>query len=121
MMLRIDLVSTLTGWLTGVLAVPAGLLAFGALFAIPLALVAMVNESDPDLFDSLSRGYEYLMRRPLSIVWYSLVCILLIYVISQFLSGIAFASQTLSALIGTLFLDDRELFIIFVYGEIIFL
>ena len=47
------------------IALPCGILAFGANVAVPLSWAALTNERDPDPLDSLSRGYEYLFRRPL--------------------------------------------------------
>ncbi|MAI74294.1 MAG: hypothetical protein CMM01_25825 [Rhodopirellula sp.] len=58
--------------LTLLFAIPCGLLAFGANVAIPLSWAALANERDPDTMDSLSRGYEYLFRRPLHLAAYLL-------------------------------------------------
>jgi hypothetical protein len=86
-------VSASTGWIIGVSSVPIGILGFGALVAIPLGLVAMVNEPDPDPIDSLSRGYEYLYRRPLSLVWYVSVSFVLVYLAGYLLRGIGLVSS----------------------------
>ena len=51
-------------------AVMIGLIAAGSLLAVPLALVAMVIEKQSDVFDSLSRGYEYVYRRPIHLAFY---------------------------------------------------
>ncbi len=54
------------------LVILVGLLAAGALVAVPLAWAAMTVEKRSDSIDSLSRGYEYLYRRPVQLVWYGL-------------------------------------------------
>ncbi|KAA5546205.1 hypothetical protein FYK55_04765 [Roseiconus nitratireducens] len=98
--------SVVTGAIATVLLLPAGILAFGALFATPLGLAAMINEPDPDPIDSLSRGYEYLVRRPLSLVWYWIVSAALIYVASRLLGGVVTATMILASMVGTLFSPD---------------
>ncbi|MFG0289493.1 MAG: hypothetical protein ACF8CQ_15035 [Rhodopirellula sp. JB044] len=54
-------------WLTLPIVLPATLVAsvliLGGRFATPLALAALMVEPDPDPLDSLSRGYEYTLRR----------------------------------------------------------
>jgi len=66
----------------GVLLIPvailAGLIAAGAVVAVPLALTAMVIEKQSDALDSLSRGYEYLYRRPIHLLFFSLVSLVLL-------------------------------------------
>jgi hypothetical protein len=81
-------VSVGTGWLLGLATLPLGILCFGAAAAIPLGLVAMACEPDPDPIDSLSRGYEYLFRRPLSLVWLALVSTVLSAVAAILLGGL---------------------------------
>ncbi|MEM0926274.1 MAG: hypothetical protein AAGJ83_09590 [Planctomycetota bacterium] len=76
------------GGLLGLACLPFGLLGFGALVAIPLGLVAMIAEPDPDPIDSLSRGYEYLYRRPLHLVFYAVVSCVLVAVMAALLTGI---------------------------------
>ncbi|MFG0262947.1 MAG: hypothetical protein ACF788_11200, partial [Novipirellula sp. JB048] len=76
-----------------VLAIPCGLLGFGALAAVPLAWSAIVNERDPDLLDALSRGYEYLYRRPLPLLIYSVVAMLLLAVATGLISGVVAVAQ----------------------------
>ncbi|HBV65743.1 MAG TPA: hypothetical protein DEF45_22295 [Rhodopirellula sp.] len=73
---------------TLLLAIPCGLLAFGANAAIPLSWAALANERDPDAMDSLSRGYEYIFRRPLHLVAYLLVSAIIASVISILAVGI---------------------------------
>lgn len=100
----------LIGWIIGIGAIPIGVLGFGALFAIPVGLIAMVVEPDPDPIDSLSRGYEYLYRRPLSMMWYLAVAGLLIYLAGLLLGGVAWAScLAVTAIASVLSPDAIEL------------
>ncbi|MCA9138481.1 MAG: hypothetical protein KDB00_17035 [Planctomycetales bacterium] len=94
-------ISIPTGWLIGIGSIPIGILGFGALFAIPLGLVAMVSEPDPDPIDSLSRGYESLYRRPLATIWYLFVCAALVYLASALLGGIIGAAFIATSVIVT--------------------
>lgn len=73
-------------------AVPSGLLAFGANVAIPLSWGALANERDPDAMDSLSRGYEYLLRRPLQLVVYVLVGGCIASIVSMLALGVSITS-----------------------------
>lgn len=100
LLLDMPFVSVGTGWLLGILSLPIGVLAFGAIFAIPLGCAAIVNEPDPDPIDSLSRGYEYLMRRPLSLLWYLFLAFWLISLLGLALSGVTEASRESLDLIG---------------------
>ncbi|MEM6468990.1 MAG: hypothetical protein AAF802_05425 [Planctomycetota bacterium] len=79
---------------------PVGILGFGACFAIPMALVAMVAEPDPDPIDSLSRGYEYLYRRPLQLTFYLGIGLVLVLVSQWIAEGVCetvrFAADQLS-------------------------
>jgi len=52
------------------LLIAAGVLALGAIFAVPLSWASILTEHDCDTFDALSRGYEYTFRRPLHLVVY---------------------------------------------------
>ena len=58
----VPVVSTLVAVVGGLAMLPAAVLAAGAVIAVPMALSALVNESDPDPLDALSRGYEYALR-----------------------------------------------------------
>ena len=95
MLIGLDAVSNATGWLLGVLVIPAGILGFGALIAVPLGTAALMNEADPDPIDSLSRGYEYLLRRPLHLFWYVLVCLTIGFAVRAVFSGVAVVSGML--------------------------
>lgn len=74
-----------------VLAIPCGILVFGANVAVPLSWAALINESDPDALDSLSRGYEYLYRRPLRVVLYVAVSLGILWVVALLAWGISAA------------------------------
>ena len=52
------------------LALVAGLIGFGSLVAIPLSWATISLERDGSSFDGLSRGYEYILRRPLQTCLY---------------------------------------------------
>lgn len=77
-------------------AIPCGFLAFGANIAVPLAWAAATNERDADALDSLSRGYEYVMRRPLHLLWYALVGVVILSVIGGLTAAIAAAASRIS-------------------------
>jgi hypothetical protein len=91
--LGVNWVSVVTGWVIGIASIPVGVLGFGALFAIPFGVAAMVNEQAPDPIDSLSRGYEYLFRRPLSLIWYGAVTVALIYLAGYMFGGVGLATS----------------------------
>lgn len=69
-------------------AIPCGLLAFGANVAIPLGWGALANEREPDAMDSLSRGYEYLFRRPLHLAVYLVFGAMIASVVSVLAIGV---------------------------------
>lgn len=73
-------------------AIPCGVLAFGANVAIPLSWGALGNEQDPDALDSLSRGYEYLFRRPLHAILYLLIAAVMAGLVSILAIGITTAA-----------------------------
>jgi hypothetical protein len=92
-------------WISEVLAVLAlpivisiGLLTAGALVAIPLAWAAMVVEKRCDTFDSLSRGYEYLYRRPIALLFYGLCG----YALVMIAFGIAWAVSSAGSVAAVL-------------------
>ena len=79
------------------IAIPCGILAFGANVAVPLSWAALVNERDPDTLDSLSRGYEYLFRRPLRLVMYVAVSLAILFVVGVLASAVAWAASAVAA------------------------
>jgi hypothetical protein len=88
---------TLLAILASLVAIPCGILAFGAAVAIPLGWAALVNERDPDALDSLSRGYEYLFRRPLQLVLYAALSLGILSIIGALATGIAWAASSVAA------------------------
>ncbi|WP_145389523.1 hypothetical protein [Stieleria neptunia] len=102
----VPLVSGITGWLIGIAAIPIGVLGFGAVFAVPLALAAMVCEPTPDPIDSLSRGYESLYRRPLSLAWYVAFSGALVCLFGVMLGGIGLASVVAAQLVTSVISSD---------------
>ena len=74
-------------------AIPCGVLSFGALVATPLSWAAIVNEPTPDPLDALSRGYEYLLRRPLQLVMYLGVSVVLVGVLGALAWSVARAAS----------------------------
>ncbi len=81
------------------IALAGGLLAFGAHFAIPLGWAALANEQNPDPLDSLSRGYEYLLRRPLHLAAYLLLSVVILIVIGGLAAGVAWAANELAGVV----------------------
>ena len=71
--------ATWASWLTLPVVLPATLIAavflLAGKFAVPLALASLMIESDADPIDSLSRGYEYTLRRPLQLVLFAIVAV----------------------------------------------
>ncbi|TWU17564.1 hypothetical protein Pla52o_51200 [Novipirellula galeiformis] len=80
-------------FVAAVMAIPCGILGFGAIVAIPLAWSAIANERDPDVLDALSRGYEYLYRRPLQLVMYGVVAVVLLTIATALISGVVATAQ----------------------------
>ena len=83
--------------LVAVLALPCGILGFGALAAVPLGWAAIANEIDADALDSLSRGYEYVYRRFLNLGLYGVLCSALLMVVFRLASGIAWVANAVAA------------------------
>jgi len=93
--------------LAGLLALPLvillGLLAAGAFVAVPLAWAAMAVEKRSDAIDSLSRGYEYLYRRPVQLVLYSLCgygLMMIVYLIAVAVSSAGLGLAVAAAQVG---------------------
>lgn len=79
------------------ISIPCGLLAFGASFALPLGWAAIGIEKECDALDSLSRGYEYLLRRPIHLVLYVVVGVVLMMIIGVLAFGVANAAASIVA------------------------
>lgn len=84
------------------IAIPCGMLAFGAMVAVPLSWAALSNERDPDALDSLSRGYEALFRRPLRLALYIIVSLGILAVVALLAMGVALAASMVATLILTM-------------------
>lgn len=78
------------------LSILIGLIAGGGLVAAPLAVVAMVVEKHADPLDCLSRGYEYLFRRPVYLFFYACCSAILVTLVCQ----LAIVTTNLSVVIG---------------------
>ncbi|MEM6365731.1 MAG: hypothetical protein AAF745_14980, partial [Planctomycetota bacterium] len=98
--------SVATGWIVGLACLPVGVLGFGACFAIPLGLIAMVTEPDPDPIDSLSRGYEYLFRRPLFLAWYTILGGILLILFGWLFGGLTGVMSVAATQIGSIWVLD---------------
>ena len=74
------------------LAILTGLLLAGSIAALPLGMVAVVIEKQHDAFDSVSRGYEYVFRRPIQLAFYLVCSAGLLFVIGIAARAIAYAA-----------------------------
>jgi len=79
-----------------VIAIACGVLVFGANAAVPLSWAALANERDPDALDSLSRGYEYLFRRPLQLLWYVAVSLGIVMAVGVLAAGVGSAAVSVA-------------------------
>ena len=94
-------INSILAVVTVAIAIPCGILAFGANAAIPLSWAALANERDPDALDSLSRGYEYVFRRPLQLVLYLTISLVIVGVAVLLAIGVSEAAiQICSRLLG---------------------
>ncbi|MGB7346552.1 MAG: hypothetical protein WBD20_20190 [Pirellulaceae bacterium] len=82
--------------LTAIIALACGLLAFGANIATPLGWAALANEKEPDPLDALSRGYEYLYRRPLQLVIHGLAGMVILFVVTTLAALVAVSAVNVS-------------------------
>ena len=97
------------GLIIAAIAIPCGVLGFGQFAAIPLGWAAMICEPQPDPLDSLSRGYEYLFRRPIQLLFYALVSIAVIVVAHLIaLWVIEFGSSAVGAVVGLVVSTDSQ-------------
>lgn len=80
------------GLLVSPLLLVIGILAAGAMFAIPLALASTAVEKRDDGFDALSRGYEYVLRRPVQTVVYFISSLLLMLLVGAIFTLISIAA-----------------------------
>lgn len=87
--------------LLSVLALPLviliGLVAAGSVIAVPIGWAAVSIEKRNDAFDALSRGYEYLYRRPVQTMIYLFVCGLLTVLVSSITYCVAWAGELVAS------------------------
>lgn len=87
-------VDSFMAFLAVAVAMPASILLAGSIAAVPLGLAAVVNEAEPDLLDSLSRGYEATLRGWLPLVGNVLVamgCLFPVVLAAEVLARVASA------------------------------
>jgi len=77
------------------IAILIGLIAGGAVVAVPLAITAAVLEKQSDVLDSLSRGYEYLFRRPVYLAFYGVCAFVLVAIVWQLANWVAAAALSI--------------------------
>lgn len=97
-------VPTAGSWLSELLAVfivplvvLIGLIAAGALPAVPIAWAAIAIEKKQDPFDALSRGFEYVYRRPVHTLFYGILC----WALAELMTAMARAVAIVAAVIST--------------------
>ena len=97
-------VPTAGSWLSELLAVflvplvvLIGLIAAGAVPALPIAWSAIAIEKKQDPFDALSRGFEYVYRRPVHTLFYVILC----WALAELMTAMARAVAIVAALIST--------------------
>lgn len=82
----------IAGVIAALVALPCGMLAFGSLIAIPISWAALVNERQSDPLDALSRGYEYLFRRPIHLAIYTALSLVLLTIVGGLATAVAIAA-----------------------------
>lgn len=89
-------ISELAALLALPLVILIGMLTAGAFVAVPLAWTAVAVEKRSDAIDSLSRGYEYLFRRPIQLVLYSLCGYGLAMIVFRIAQAVSSAGMTIA-------------------------
>jgi len=84
-----DFVSELLALVFVPLSILIGLVMAGSIVAIPIGWASVSIEKRQDAFDALSRGYEYLYRRPVQTSIYLAVCILLAALVGSIAFGVS--------------------------------
>lgn len=82
---------------TAPVLVAIGTLAIGSAFAVPLAWAAVLTERNCDVFDALSRGYEYTLRRLVALAVYLLAAFAIHYVTVAFVSAVCLAGWNIAS------------------------
>ncbi len=97
--------ATWASWLTLPIVLPATVVAsvflLAGKFAVPLALTALMVESDADPIDSLSRGYEYTLRRLLQLGLLIIVAIAISAFVVMAWMGLSNVGRTLATSFGS--------------------
>jgi hypothetical protein len=110
---RVPGVGTALSELVAVVTVPfailLGLIAAGTAIAIPLGWAAVAIEKRNDAFDALSRGYEYLYRRPVQCFLGIVLNVLLTSLVSAIAFAVATASSLGCSLVYRLFSGEQQL------------
>jgi len=91
------------------LVILIGLVAAGSVIAVPIGWAAVSIEKRNDAFDALSRGYEYLYRRPVQTIVYLLVCGLLTVLISGITYCVASAGELVASHVHSLVSGGKAL------------
>ncbi len=99
-------IAEVLGLLASPMLLGIGLLAAGALFAIPLALASIAVEKRDDGFDALSRGYEYILRRPVQTMAYSISMLLLMILVGAIFTLVSLAALSVAGTVLSL-VNDR--------------
>lgn len=86
-------IGAVTGVIAALILLPAGILGFVSFFAIPLSFAAIANERHGDSLDSLSRGYESVLRRPLHGAGYLAVGVVCSCVVGGLAAGCAIVAN----------------------------
>jgi hypothetical protein len=91
-------------WLSAALVLPiaivAGLLLIAAKVAAPLGLANLMTIAEADPMDSLSRGYEYTLRRLPQLVGYSSFAILLSVIVFVAWTAVGYTTLEVMAWVG---------------------
>jgi len=105
----VDRIPTIGDWITeavGLLIAPLvllmGLVCAGAIIAIPLGWASLSIEKRVDPFDALSRGYEYLYRRPVQVALYLGTNIFIAMFLTWMAQWVAYASAVLGGTVYSL-------------------
>jgi len=93
-----DWITELLGLLVVPLAILIGMIGAGAIVAIPIGWASLSIEKRSDPFDALSRGYEYLYRRPVQLAVYFTTSILVATFLCWMAQWVAFVGSLLGSL-----------------------
>ena len=94
----IGFLETILALMLALSALLIGLVGFGSQFAVPLAWSAIVNESNGDILDSLSRGYEYFLRRPIHLIFNLFIVIVIVGILTMLAGSLSEFSVTSSSI-----------------------